>query len=92
MLATGTPQPRSYEIGDDEAFGVGLTCGGTIDVPVAPFAAATATATATTDRAWLRTWPRPSHAVNPPPSPPSSGTPSGSGRAPATEARPPCAS
>lgn len=86
MLATGTPQPRSYGIGDDEAFGLGLTCGGTIDVPVASFAATT------TDRAWLRTWPRPSHAVNPSPSPPSSGTPSGSGRAPATEARPPCAS
>lgn len=48
VLATGTPQPRSYGIGDDEAFGVGLTCGGTIDVPVASSAAATA------DRASLR--------------------------------------
>lgn len=47
VLATGDPQLRSYGISDDEAFGVGLTCGGTIDVLVAPF-------TASADRTSLR--------------------------------------
>ncbi|MEU8505392.1 XdhC/CoxI family protein [Streptomyces brevispora] len=47
VLATGSPQLQSYGISDDEAFGVGLTCGGTIEVLVAPFAAEA-------DRAWLR--------------------------------------
>ncbi|MFF3261785.1 XdhC family protein [Streptomyces sp. NPDC002932] len=47
VLASGTPQLQSYGISDDEAFGVGLTCGGTIDILVAPYASAA-------DRAWLR--------------------------------------
>ncbi|WP_406455447.1 XdhC family protein [Streptomyces sp. NBC_00876] len=46
VLASGSPQLQSYGISDDEAFGVGLTCGGTIDVVVTPFASAA-------DRAWL---------------------------------------
>lgn len=36
VLATGQPQRVSYGISDDEAFAVGLTCGGTIDVFVRP--------------------------------------------------------
>lgn len=47
VLVTGTPQLHSYGISDDEAFGVGLTCGGTIDVLVTP-------CTDAADRNWLR--------------------------------------
>ncbi|WP_405405699.1 XdhC family protein [Streptomyces sp. NBC_01104] len=47
VLVTGTPQLHSYGISDDEAFGVGLTCGGTIDVLVTP-------CTDAADRTWLR--------------------------------------
>ncbi len=36
VLETGVPKRVSYGISDDEAFAVGLTCGGTIDVFVRP--------------------------------------------------------
>ncbi|MFJ8886996.1 XdhC family protein [Streptomyces sp. NPDC102402] len=39
-LATGETQLRTYGISEDEAFGAGLTCGGTIDVLVQPYVAA----------------------------------------------------
>jgi xanthine dehydrogenase accessory factor len=37
VLAGGPPQLRSYGFGDDEAWGVGLPCGGEIDVWVERF-------------------------------------------------------
>jgi len=39
VLETGVPQRVSYGISDDEAFAVGLTCGGTIEVFVRPVTA-----------------------------------------------------
>ncbi|MDQ0793646.1 XdhC family protein [Streptomyces sp. B1I3] len=36
VLATGGPQLRTYGISDEDALGVGLTCGGTLDVLVQP--------------------------------------------------------
>ncbi|WP_377267993.1 XdhC family protein [Peterkaempfera sp. SMS 1(5)a] len=36
VLATGLPARESYGVGDDDAFGVGLSCGGTIEVLVRP--------------------------------------------------------
>jgi xanthine dehydrogenase accessory factor len=38
VLATGTPVLETYGISDDEAFAVGLTCGGVLDVLVRPAA------------------------------------------------------
>lgn len=41
VLDTGQPQLCRYGVSDDDAFGVGLTCGGTIEVLVEPATAST---------------------------------------------------
>jgi xanthine dehydrogenase accessory factor len=43
VLATGTPQLETYGISDDDAFAVGLTCGGILDIAVRPIDATTGT-------------------------------------------------
>ncbi|MDT7764857.1 MAG: xanthine dehydrogenase accessory factor, partial [Mycobacterium sp.] len=41
VVRSGTPQLQRYGVSDDEAFAVGLTCGGIIDVFVEPVSRAT---------------------------------------------------
>ncbi|GAA1581923.1 XdhC family protein [Actinomadura kijaniata] len=41
VMATGVPVVRRYGVSDDDAFAVGLTCGGILDVLVEPVAPAT---------------------------------------------------
>src|SRR5438067_11629741 len=46
VLASGEPVVETYGISDDEAFAVGLTCGGILDILVRPADAATVGAVA----------------------------------------------
>lgn len=41
VVASGTPVPQRYGVSDDDAFTVGLTCGGIIDLFVEPVSATT---------------------------------------------------